>query len=148
MLVAQEIRRRGWSTRVLALSAYDYDHYVQGMLQAGAVGYLLKEEASKLVIEAVRCAASGGSYFSPVVAHKVTAWACGKQIAELTQRELEVLQCVGQGLTNREIARALDIAERTVAFHMSNVFEKLVGVSSRVEAAIWAKEQGLISSMA
>ncbi len=142
--VAQEIRRRAWSVQIVALSSYDDDRYVRGMLEAGAVGYLLKEEAPERVVEAVRRAASGdGCFISPMVAQKVATWARGQLPAGLTERELEVLRCVARGLTNREIAQTLDVTERTVAFHVSNVLEKL-GVASRVKAAMWAREQGLI----
>ncbi len=142
--VAWEIRRRAWPVQILALSAYDDDRYVRGMLEAGAVGYLLKEEAPERVVEAVRCAASGKGYFSLMVAQKVATWSRGQLPGGLTERELEVLRCVARGLTNREIAQTLDVTDRTVAFHVSNVLEKL-GVASRVKAAMWAREQGLIS---
>lgn len=141
--VAQQIRRRGWSVQILALSSYDDDRYVRGMMEAGAVGYLLKTEAPERVVEAVRCAASEEGYFSPRVAPKVIAWARGTLPAGLTEREMAVLQYVAQGLTNQHIAQTLDITKRTVAFHISNILKKLE-VTSRVKAAVWAKERGLI----
>ncbi len=71
--VAREIRQRGLPTRVLALSAYRYEHYIRGTLEAGAVGYLLKEEAPEAIVEAVRAAVQGRGYFSPGVADLVQA---------------------------------------------------------------------------
>lgn len=143
--VAQAIRRRNLPVRVLALSAYDDDRYVRGMLEAGAVGYLLKEEAPHTIVKAVRAAAGGEGYFSPGVAGKVDAWTRGELPGGLTRRELDVLRLVAQGYTNTRIAQELEIAERTVGFHVSNILEKL-GVASRVEATVWAKDQGIVSA--
>ena len=141
--VAAEVERLHPQVRVLALSAHDDERYVRGMLEAGAVGYLLKEEAPGAITAAVRAAARGEGYFSPGVAGKVEAWVCGEPPGGLTERELEVLRLLAEGLTNREIAQTLDIVERTVSFHVSNILEKL-DVLSRVEAAMWAKDQGII----
>jgi len=143
MEVAREIRRQESATQVLALSSYDDEHYVRGMLEAGAVGYLLKEEAPQTIVAAVRTAAEGDGYFSPGVAGKVDAWARGEPSGGLTEREFDVLRLVAEGLTNRQIALRLEIKERTVGFHVSNILEKL-GVASRVEAAVWAKDDGVI----
>ena len=141
--VAAEVERLCPQVRVLALSAHDDERYVRGMLDAGAVGYLLKEEAPEAIVAAVRAAARGEGYFSPGVAGKVEAWARGEPPGGLTEREFEVLRLLAEGLTNREIAQTLDIVERTVSFHVSNILEKL-DVLSRVEAAMWAKDQGII----
>ena len=73
-------RWRGLGVRVLALSAYRYEHYVRGMLEAGAVGYLLKEEAPEAIVEAIRSAARGGMYFSPGIADVVRAIREGKSV--------------------------------------------------------------------
>jgi DNA-binding NarL/FixJ family response regulator len=140
---AQEIRRRGWPTRVLALSAYDSERYVRGMLEAGAVGYLLKDEAPGVIVEAVRGAARGQGYFSPAVAAKVAAWARGERPGGLTEREMEVLRLVAEGLSNKEIAQSLGVTARTVDFHIGNILRKLE-VASRLEAAVWAREQGIV----
>jgi len=141
--VAREIRRRGLPTRVLALSAYRYEHYIRGMLKAGAVGCLLKEEAPEAIVEAVRAAVQGGMCFSPGVADLVKAILEGKGPAKLTEREREVLRLMAEGLSNKEIALKLTITERTVEFHVGNILRKLE-VASRVEAVVWAKERGII----
>ena len=141
--VALEIRRRGLPVRVLALSSYDGERYVQGMLEAGATGYLLKEEAPGVIVAAVRAAARGEGYFSPPAAAKVVAWARGERPAGLTEREVEVLRLVAEGLSNKEIAHKLRVKKRTVEFHVGNILRKL-GVASRVEAAVWAKEHGVV----
>ena len=137
--VAREIQRRGLPVRVLALSSYDDDRYVRGMLEAGAAGYLLKEEAPETIAAAVR----GERYFSPSVANKIAAWARGERAGGLTKRELEVLPLVTEGLSNKEIALMLKVKERTVEFHVGNILQKL-GVASRVEAAMWAKDHGIV----
>jgi len=140
--VAAEIRRRGLSTRVLALSAFGDDANVRGMLDAGAVGYLLKDEAPATIVQAVRAAAAGRPWFSQGVASQAAAFARGERPAGLTERELEVARLVARGLGNAEIAHALAVKERTVVFHVSNILRKL-DVASRVEIAVWAREQGL-----
>jgi len=141
--VAQEIRRRGLPVRVLALSSYDDERYVRGMLEAGAVGYLLKEEAPETIVAAVRGAMRAEGHFSPPVAKKVSAWARGELPGGLTKREMEVLALVAEGLSNKEIARTLGVTVWTVNFHTGNILKKL-GVASRVEAAVWAKERGIL----
>jgi DNA-binding NarL/FixJ family response regulator len=92
----------------------------------------------------VRTAAEGDGYFSPGVAGKVDAWARGEPPGGLTQREIDVLRLVAEGYTNARIAHEMSIAERTVAFHVSNVLEKL-DAESRLDAAMWAKDQGIVA---
>ena len=116
---------------------------MRGMLEAGAVGYLLKEEAPETIVAAVRAAARGEGYFSPPVAAKVAAWVRGERPAGLTEREMEVLRLVTEGLSNKEIAHKLKVKKRTVEFHVGNILRKL-GIASQVEAAVWAKEHGVV----
>jgi len=142
--IAAAIRNKGLPVRVLMLSAYTDDAYVYGALEVGALGYLLKEEAPEAIVAAVRAAAKGEGYFSPPVAVKVAAWMRGERPGGLTERELEVLRLVARGLSNKEIAQVLSVTVRTVDFHVSNILKKLE-VTSRVEAAVWAKEQGVAS---
>lgn len=142
--VARQMRRQMGRLQVLALSSYDDEHYVRGMLEAGAVGYLLKEEAPQTIVAAVRTAAEAEGYFSPSVAAKVDAWVRGEPPGGLTQREVDVLRLVAAGYTNARIAHELSIAERTVAFHVSNILEKL-NAESRIDAAMWAKDQGIVA---
>lgn len=142
--VAREVQRQGFPTRILALSAYSDEKYVRGMIAAGAVGYLLKEEAPGVIVAAVQAAAEGQAWFSPAVAAHVAAMARGERAGpgDLTEREWQVLRLVARGKTNKEIALALQVVERTIEFHVSNVLSKLQ-VASRVEAAVWANEHGL-----
>jgi len=143
---ATEVQQRGLPVKVLALSAYADDPYVQGMMAAGAVGYLLKEEAPGAIVDAVRAAARGEERFSPTVAARMAAWAreetLAPPIADLTGREREVLQWLVKGWNNQRIAKELGISERTVRFHLRNAYDK-IDVNSRTEAAVWAVRQGL-----
>jgi DNA-binding NarL/FixJ family response regulator len=144
--VAAEIRRRDLPTRVLALSAHADERYVRGMIEAGAVGYLLKDEAPSVIVEAVRAAARGEGWFSPKVAAQVAAWTRRETTAppkvKLTERERQVLSLIVQGKTNKQIGSSLGISEKAVEKHLGEVFAKL-NVSSRVEAAVWAVREGL-----
>ena len=141
MAVAVEIGQRVPSVRVVALSAYDDDRYLAGMMAAGAVGYLLKNEAPGQIVAAVQAAMRGETLWTPEQTTRVERWRA--EVAHvrdsLTEREREVLQLVADGLSNKEIAQALYITVRTADFHVSNILRKL-SVISRVEAAVWAKE--------
>lgn len=146
--VAAKVRERGLPTRVLALSAYAEDQYVHGMLQAGAVGYLLKTEALDTVVQAVQVAAQGQEWFSPGVMARVLVWARGEVpvppgAEKLTRRELEVLQLLARGWDNRRIAEELEISEGTAKNHVTSIYSRL-GVGSRAEAVAWAWERGVI----
>jgi len=144
--VAAELRRLGLATRVLALSAYSDDAAIRGMVEAGAVGYLLKEEAPAAIVEAVRAAAHGEGRWSAAVASRLAAWAvrpaAGEAGTDLTSRELEVVRWLAQGWDNQRIAQELQISEHTVRFHLRNIRDK-IGVQTRTEAAVWAVRRGL-----
>ncbi|MBN1579445.1 MAG: response regulator transcription factor, partial [Anaerolineae bacterium] len=99
--------------------------------------------APAAIVAAVRAAAQGNEWFSPDVARKIVAWQRGELPGGLTERELEVLRLVVEGLSNKEIARQLCITVRTASFHVGNILQKL-DAASRVEAAVWAKEQGIV----
>jgi DNA-binding NarL/FixJ family response regulator len=146
--VIHRLRETCPDLRVLVLTAYDENELVFGLLEAGAVGYVLKEEALETIEAAVRAVARGEPWLSPKVAAKVMKKALGKEEVEeafpLTEREVEVLRMVAKGLSNKEIARVLEVKERTIVFHVSNILKKL-GVMSRVEAAVWAKDHGVAS---
>ncbi|MBN1876571.1 MAG: response regulator transcription factor [Anaerolineae bacterium] len=139
--IAQELRARTVPARVVALSAYDDDRYLAEMAQAGAVGYLLKNEAPVQIVAAVQAAARGEMLWTDDQRARIARWQAEvAQLREsLTPREHEVLTLVADGLSNKEIAQTLCITVRTTDFHVSNILRKL-GVISRVEAAVWAKE--------
>lgn len=151
--VTCRLRERGSPTAVLILSAHDDSQTVFGLLESGAVGYVLKDEALEMLVGAVRVAARGETWLSPAVARQVVNRAVGgtsalhpaglpKDISTLTARELEVLRLIARGLDNTAIAQELCLTKRTVQNHISNLYSKL-GVSCRTEAALFAVHSGL-----
>jgi DNA-binding NarL/FixJ family response regulator len=143
------------NSRVIVLTTFDDDEHIFEGLRAGAVGYLLKDVSSSKLVEAIRAAASGQSFLQPSVAAKVisefTRMAAPQPsaarnqplIEPLSERELEVLQQVATGASNKEIAATLFITEGTVKNHLTNILGKL-GVRDRTQAALKAKELGLL----
>jgi DNA-binding NarL/FixJ family response regulator len=132
------------ATKVLVFTAYDNDERVLGALRAGARGYLLKGAAVADIARAIRDVASGGSALEPRVAAKLVATLRpSRTIGHLTDREREVLRLVAQGLPGKQIARALNISERTVKFHTSSILRKL-GADNRAQAVALATQRGLI----
>ena len=120
-------------------------------LQAGAMGYLLKNIDAEYFVDAIRRAARGESVVSPQMTGKLVAGLRGgpretpAQLPDkekLTAREREILVCLARGISNKEIARELDLAESTVKIHVQNILRKL-NLSSRVQAAVYAVEAGL-----
>ncbi|KXO93480.1 LuxR family transcriptional regulator [Tsukamurella tyrosinosolvens] len=134
---------------VLVLTTFDLDEYVLGALSAGASGFLLKSAGGDELIRAVLAVAAGDAVLDPKVTRAVIA-AIPRPGAEpvavdlsgLTDRERDVLAGLGEGLSNQQIARRLDIGEATVKTHVSRVLMKL-GVQSRVQAAVVAAQSGL-----
>jgi DNA-binding NarL/FixJ family response regulator len=143
--VAQRLQAEASPVRILALSAYDDQEYIRGLLASGAAGYLIKEEIPENIVEAVRGVARGEQgWVSRRVAARMAAWTQEDlERKELTKRELQVLELVVEGKTNQEIAVALGISDKTVEKHLEAVFSKL-GVASRVEAAVYAVREGLV----
>ncbi|MCC6168562.1 MAG: response regulator transcription factor [Caldilineaceae bacterium] len=139
--VAGELQAAGASVRILVLSAYDDDQYISSLLAKGAVGYLTKDQAPGAIVEAVRGVARGEEgWFSRRAAAQIAALARKEtthSMLDLTEREEEVLKMLAQGWTNTRIANEMSVSERTVRFHLSNIYDKL-GVSSRAEAIAWA----------
>jgi DNA-binding NarL/FixJ family response regulator len=129
--------------RIVVLTSFSERERILDALDAGAVGYLLKDADPEELLRAVQAAARGESPLAPKAAKAVlTARAEGRPAADLTVREREVLQLVAQGLANKQIARRLGIAEKTVKTHLTSVFQR-IGVTDRTQAALWAQRQGL-----
>jgi DNA-binding NarL/FixJ family response regulator len=135
------------ATRVVVLTTYASDGEVLRAIEAGAVGYLLKDVPHDELFRALRAVARGERYLAPVVTERLMArWQPtrgGALRATLTERELDVVRCVARGHGNKEIAAALGIAEPTVKAHLVHIFEKL-GVDNRTAAARAARERGLL----
>jgi two-component system NarL family response regulator len=147
------IRERVPAAKVLVLTVSDDEHDLYEAVKAGAAGYLLKEISIDEVAAAIRCVVSGQSLISPSMAAKLlTEFTNLARKAEerqsvpvprLTERELEVLKLVAQGLSNREIAGELYISENTVKNHVRNILEKL-HLHSRMEAVVYAVREKLL----
>ncbi|WP_086825403.1 response regulator transcription factor [Streptomyces sp. NRRL B-24572] len=130
-------------TRVLVLTTYDTDVEIERAVEAGAVGYLLKDTTADQLAEAVRSAARGETVLAPRVAERLVALMRRPAPVVLTAREQDVLGAVADGLSNAEIGRRLVIAEATVKTHLLRVFAKL-DVSDRTRAVVVALERGLL----
>ena len=128
--------------KVLVVTNYDTDADILGAIEAGAVGYLLKDAPPVEPLAAVRSAADGDSALSPVVADKLMTRVRTPRTS-LTPRELEVLKLVAAGSSNREIGVELMLSEATVKSHLVHIYDKL-GVRSRTSAVAAAREQGVL----
>ena len=128
--------------KVLVVTNYDTDADILGAIEAGAVGYLLKDAPPVELLAAVRSAAEGDAALSPVVADKLMTRVRTPRTS-LTPRELEVLKLVAAGSSNREIGVELMLSEATVKSHLVHIYDKL-GVRSRTSAVAAAREQGVL----
>jgi DNA-binding NarL/FixJ family response regulator len=139
--IAETIKAHQLPTQVLALSAYDKPQYLWGMFNAGASGYLLKEEAPTHIVRAVTAIASGEALWTPAQLRRIQRWQEQVQARwdGLTPREKEVLFLVAAGKKNKAIADDLTVSERTVEYHLTNILGKLE-LTSRSEAIVWVNK--------
>jgi NarL family two-component system response regulator LiaR len=159
----RRLRQQQPHFRIIVFTAFDNDERIIHAVQAGANGYLLKEAPRDELFSAIRITMAGGSLLQPVVASKLMRHVGGQQPAAgshagmyihspehtlpyepLTERELEVLKLLAQGMPNKEIAAQLVISERTAKFHVSSIMGKL-GATNRTEAVSLAAQKGLIT---
>ena len=145
----REIRRRFPGVRVLVLTTYDADEWVYDAIRAGASGYLMKDTPSERLVEAILGTAAGKTHIDPTVAGKLFEHVArgdpapaSALIAELSEREREVLGLLAEGLSNPAIAKRLFLSEGTVRNYLTVIYEKL-GVSDRTQAAVLAARHGL-----
>jgi DNA-binding NarL/FixJ family response regulator len=142
----------GMDSKVVMLTTFDMDEYVYDALRAGASGFLLKDVPPEQLVSGIRAVAKGDALLAPSVTRRVieefvrrppsSARTLPPELAELTDRELEVLKLIARGLSNAEIAKELFVSETTVKTHVAHVLMKL-GVRDRVQAVVLAYECGL-----
>jgi DNA-binding NarL/FixJ family response regulator len=140
-------------TRILILTTFERDEYVFAALRAGASGFLLKNAPPEDLIQAVQVVAAGDALLAPSITRRIieefarqpspVVAAPAAELQRLTERELETLHLLAQGLTNAEIAARLFVGEATVKTHVSNVLAKL-DLRDRVQAVVFAYESGLV----
>lgn len=141
--VTAALRSGRGAPAVLVLTTYDTDRDIVRAVEAGAAGYLLKDAAPSDIVDAVVRAAAGETVLSPALAQRVVA-RMSRPRAQLSAREVEILEAVARGLGNREIAHELFISEATVKTHLVHVYTKL-DVESRTAAVARARDEGLIA---
>ncbi|HEY4557021.1 MAG TPA: response regulator transcription factor [Enteractinococcus sp.] len=140
---------------VLVLTTYDHDDYVFGAVRAGAAGFLLKTAEAAEILQAIQRVAAGQGAIAPEVSRRIFAAIANDPTTEtsppatgslqdLTEREIEVLTQIGYGSSNKQIARHLGITIGTTKTHVSHILEKL-GIDSRTQAALVARDAGLLS---
>ena len=144
-----EIRNDWTEAKIIVLTSFSDDEKVFSAIRSGALGYLLKESSPQDLLQAIHSVACGEGFLSPTIASKVM-----RELNQppklpptkdpLTEREVEILQLVAQGLTNDEIAEKLVVSERTVRTHVSNILSKLQ-LANRTQAALYALKEGLAS---
>ena len=147
---ARMIQTQCPDTRIIFLSAFFHDRYVEQALAVKAAGYVTKSESPELVIQAIRAVANGGSYFSPQVQARIVVDSDGTRLAQkrrtrastLSPRELEVLRYVARGLSQKEVAEIMHLSAKTVHCHCANLMTKL-DIHDRVELARFAIREGL-----
>jgi DNA-binding NarL/FixJ family response regulator len=147
-----ELKRTCPQIKILALSVHDDTSYLRQLLVAGASGYILKHAAADDLIQAIRMVAGGGVYLDPALASHVVAGYVRVPVAtsallgsELSEREIEVVQRVAQGYSNKEIAAQLTLSVKTVETYRARAMEKL-GIDSRSALVRYALERGWLHS--
>lgn len=145
LAAARQILRRAPATKIIFLSMHDGEEYFKEALRAGAAGYVLKRAAATELVAAIRAVQKGESYLDPAVTRTLHDLGEGDSghLADLTERELEVLKLVAEGLTNRQIAAQLIISVKTVQSHRTNIMEKL-DLHDRTDLVKYAIRRGLI----
>lgn len=142
--VTDRLRESVPGTRVVVFTSFSDRERIVRALDAGAIGYLLKDAEPQEILAAIHAAARGESPLAPRAAAELLADRKTRPpTVELTARELEVLRLVVDGLANKQIARRLGISEKTVKGHLTNLFQR-IGVSDRTQAALWAERAGVL----
>ncbi|MDN5939279.1 MAG: response regulator transcription factor [Salinisphaera sp.] len=148
MSAIAEILKLQPHSRIIIFTMYDNPGYVWATMNAGACAYLLKSASSRDLLAAVRSVAAGGGYLQaevtmPLLKRLVQEARSARDASELTVREMQILEALAEGQSNKQIARTLELAEETVKSHLKKVYEKL-GASDRAHAVAIALRQELI----
>lgn len=150
---ARQIQALSPATRVIFLSGYHSDAYIERALAAGARGYVTKGDRPQVLGDAIRAVAAGETYFAPQVQARLAPeagaarlrTAAQSDVASLTARELEVLRYLAQGLAKKQIARTMSLSVGTVNNHAANLMKKL-GIHDRVELTRFAIREGIVTA--
>jgi DNA-binding NarL/FixJ family response regulator len=140
------------AARILILTTFDLDEYVYEALRAGASGFVLKDDPPEQLLAAIRIVSGGDALLSPTITKRVIKQftripqpAPSKQLAELTERELDVFRLIARGLSNTEIGGELYISDTTVKTHITHILQKL-NLRDRVQAVVLAYETGVFEA--
>lgn len=148
----RQIKRVSPRSQIIMVTSHEGDEYVVPVTQAGAISYILKDTTPEDLIRAVRKAAAGESTLSPRIAKALMAVVTEARALstqenqfheDLTEREMEVLQCIAEGLSNMDIAARLNISDKTVKSHVGNILSKLY-LTDRTKAAVYAWREGIV----
>jgi len=140
----QQIKSEAKAAHILVLTTYDSDADILRAIEAGATGYLLKDTPRDDLFRAIRAAASGESVLAPSVATRLMSRMRAPAEEKLSAREIEVLELVAKGYSNKEVGKALHISTATVKTHLIHIYSKL-GVDDRTAATTTAIERGIIT---
>jgi DNA-binding NarL/FixJ family response regulator len=138
----REILRANPHVHVVVLTSLTDRERILAALDAGAIGYLLKDGEPAELIAGIRAASRGESPLAPKVASAILTARAQRKRAALSEREREVLRCVAEGMPNKLIARQLGISEKTIKAHLTKIFQQ-IGVTDRTQAALWAERHGV-----
>ncbi len=143
----RQIKKVSPRSQIVMVTSHEGDEHVMPTTQAGAISYILKDTTPEDLIDTVRKAAAGESTISPRVAKALVAVVTQQDHfhEDLTEREMEVLHCIAEGLSNIDIAKRLNIGEKTVKSHVSNILGKLY-LNDRTQAAIYAWREGIVKA--
>ena len=150
----RRIKRVSPRSQIIMVTSHEGDEYVVPMMKAGAISYILKDITPENLILTVRKAAAGQSTLSPRIAKALVTVVTQARAAktqenqpheDLTEREMEVLQCIAEGLSNMNIAARLNISEKTVKSHVSNILSKLY-LTDRTQAAVYAWRERIVKT--
>ena len=155
--VAGKLKELCPSVRIIALTIHDDENYMMKMIQNGAAGYLLKDVEPSVMVQAIRRVYAGESFVEPSLTKKLfhgitnrdeqkspSVFQGYQDVDRLSAREIEVLQLIGRGMSNAEIARELFLSEKTVKNHLTNIFRK-IQVTDRTQAVLYAIKHKIVN---